>query len=59
VVKAARGSGEISLKGAAARLGQPGDLVIIATYCWLDDESAKKYEPTVVAVVSNNHIVRD
>ncbi|MEN6534126.1 MAG: aspartate 1-decarboxylase [Bryobacteraceae bacterium] len=36
VVKAPRGSGEISLKGTAARLGQPGDLVIIATYCWLD-----------------------
>ncbi len=58
VVKAPRGSGEISLKGAAARLGQPGDLVIIATYCWLDDEAAKKYEPTVVAVDSNNRSVR-
>lgn len=59
VVKAPRGSGEISLKGAAARLGQPGDLVIIATYCWLEDEAAKSYEPTVVAVDKDNRIVRN
>ncbi len=54
---APEGSGEICLNGAAARLGQPGDKVIIATFCWLEDEMAREYAPAVVAVDSTNRIV--
>src|SRR2546421_12987896 len=37
-----RGSGEICLNGAAARLVQAGDPVIVTTFCWLGDEGAKR-----------------
>lgn len=48
--------GEICLNGAAARLVQKGDLVIVVSYCGLDFEEAKKHEPTVVFVDSKNRI---
>lgn len=48
--------GEICLNGAAARLVQRGDLVIIVSYCGLDLEEAKKHEPTVVFVDSQNNL---
>jgi aspartate 1-decarboxylase len=51
------GSGEICLNGAAARLGQPGDKVIIATFCWLDDKAGSGYAPAVVAVDGSNRIL--
>jgi aspartate 1-decarboxylase len=52
------GSGEICLNGAAARLGQPGDKIIIATFGWMEDEAARKHVPVVVAVDERNRIVR-
>ncbi len=52
-----RGSGIICLNGAAARLVQPGDVVIIIAYCILDREEAKTFEPDVVFLDSNNRIV--
>lgn len=52
-----RGSGVICLNGAAARLVQPGDVVIIIAYCILDQEEAKTFEPNVVFLDLNNKIV--
>lgn len=52
-----RGSGVICLNGAAARLVQPGDVVIIIAYCMLDREEAKVFKPDVVFVDGNNKIV--
>lgn len=52
-----RGSGVLCLNGAAARLVQPGDVVIIIAYCILDKEEAKVFEPDVVFVDENNRIV--
>nr|WP_092073696.1 aspartate 1-decarboxylase [Dendrosporobacter quercicolus]NSL47962.1 aspartate 1-decarboxylase [Dendrosporobacter quercicolus DSM 1736]SDM65773.1 L-aspartate 1-decarboxylase [Dendrosporobacter quercicolus] len=51
-----RGSGIICLNGAAARLVQPGDTVIIITYVQLDDQTAQNYQPTVVFLNENNTI---
>ena len=48
------GEGGICLNGAAARLGQPGDLIIILSYCSLPYEEAAMIRPTVVTVDSNN-----
>lgn len=48
------GSGEIQLNGAAARLGQVGDLIIILSYCLLPADEAAKFKPTVVKVDSKN-----
>ncbi|MFH1197157.1 MAG: aspartate 1-decarboxylase [bacterium] len=49
--------GEISLNGAAARLVQKGDLIIIACYALMDESESKQYEPTVVFVDRNNNII--
>ncbi len=48
--------GEVTLNGAAARLVQKGDLVIIVSYCQLDQKEAKKHQPQVVFVDSKNKI---
>lgn len=50
-----RGRGEICLNGAAARLGQPGDLVIIISYVMMEDREARGHEPLVVHVDQRNH----
>ncbi|UOO78269.1 aspartate 1-decarboxylase [Neisseria sp. Dent CA1/247] len=51
-----RGSGVICLNGAAARLVQKGDIVIIMSYVMMTDEEAAKYEPKVVLVNEKNNI---
>lgn len=51
-----RGSGVICLNGAAARLVQKGDIVIIMSYVMMSNEEAVKYEPKVVLVNEQNKI---
>ena len=43
-----RGSGVICLNGAAARLVQPGDIVIIMAYASMPSEEAKTFRPSVI-----------
>ena len=43
-----RGSGVVCLNGAAARLVQPGDVVIIMAYAWMTYEEAQGFKPAVV-----------
>ncbi len=43
-----RGSGMICLNGAAARLVQPGDIVIIMSYATMPIEEARTFKPTVI-----------
>jgi len=50
------GSGCVCLNGAAARLGQPGDILIILSYVQLDDQEARQHKPQVVFVDENNKI---
>ena len=52
-----RGSGVIGINGAAARLVQPGDLVILISYALVDDAEARRLRPRVVHVDSANRIV--
>jgi aspartate 1-decarboxylase len=54
VILGQRGSGEICLNGAAARLVQPGDVVIIIAYAMMSPEEAKTHDPKVVLVDSHN-----
>ncbi len=49
-----RGSGVISINGAAAHLINEGDLAIVISYSLLDDASCRTYEPRVVFVDGNN-----
>jgi aspartate 1-decarboxylase len=50
------GGGEICLNGAAARLAQAGDLVIIASFAWVDQAEAAAAEPKLVFVNASNEI---
>lgn len=54
VIPGPRGSGVICLNGAAARLVQPGDTVIIISYASMSNDEAKTYKPTVVFVDEHN-----
>ena len=48
------GSGTIALKGAAARKGAPGDLIIITCYTTIDDENLGDFKPEIILVDENN-----
>ena len=48
VIKGKKGSGEICLNGAAARLVPPGDIIIILAYAWMDTAEAKNFEPKII-----------
>lgn len=54
---AATANGAIELNGAAARLGMPGDRLIIMTYAQFTPEELKTYCPTVVLVDEKNRLV--
>ncbi|MEE1540937.1 MAG: aspartate 1-decarboxylase [Paludibacteraceae bacterium] len=47
-IKGERGSGVICLNGAAARMVQKGDVVIIMSYATMDFEEAKNFKPSVI-----------
>ncbi|MDP3441305.1 MAG: aspartate 1-decarboxylase [Ignavibacteria bacterium] len=49
--------GEISLNGAAARLVQKGDLIIISGYVYLDEKEAAIHNPKIVFVDASNKII--
>lgn len=51
------GGGDVCLNGAAARLAQPGDLVIVLTYAPFDEADLDGYEPLVVHVDARNRQV--
>lgn len=59
VIEGPKDSGVICLNGAAARLVQPGDNVIIIAYCWLTEEEARMRKPQIVFVDENNRIVEE
>lgn len=48
VIEGRRGSGEVCLNGAAARLVHPGDRVIVISYGVYEDAEAKAHTPIVV-----------
>jgi len=53
-IPAAAGTGVIGINGAAARLAQKGDLVIIVAYARMEEAEAKTFQPRVLLVDSNN-----
>ena len=52
-----RGAGEIKINGAAARLVQTGDTVIVVSYGEYEKEELEMYEPIVVHVNQDNEII--
>ena len=51
-----RGSGVICVNGAAARLVQKGDVVIILSYAYVTNEEAREHKPTVLIMDKDNKI---
>ena len=56
VIPGKRGSGDICLNGAAARLVQKGDVVIIVAYGLVSDEEIRSHQPKIAIMDENNHI---
>jgi aspartate 1-decarboxylase len=52
-----RGSGEICINGAAARLVHTGDTIIVISYAEYSEEELESYTPRVVHVNRDNEIV--
>ncbi|MBW6489658.1 MAG: aspartate 1-decarboxylase [Lentimicrobium sp.] len=57
VIKGERGSGMISLNGAAARKAVAGDLIIIAAFAHMTPEEAASFKPAIVFPNKNNQVL--
>ncbi len=49
-------SGEICINGAAARLAAKGDIIIILTYCHVEEDEARNFTPNLVYVDGKNAV---
>ncbi len=56
IIEGERGSGIMCLNGAAARLGEQGDKVIVISYASMPDQEARALVPRIVIVDDNNRI---
>jgi aspartate 1-decarboxylase len=59
VIEGERNSGTIQLNGAAARLGAPGDHVIVISYADYEERELENFTPKLVFVDDKNRIVRE
>lgn len=57
IIEGEAGSGIVMLNGPAARLGAPGDRVIVLTYCSVSEDEARVLKPKVVKVDDQNRLV--
>ncbi len=57
VIPGSRGSGEITVNGAAARKVSVGDILILITYASLNIEEAKKFKPTIIFPNEENNLL--
>lgn len=58
VIPGPRGSGVVQLNGAAARLGLPGDVIILISYGVFSADEAERHSPRVVHLDERNRIIR-
>lgn len=56
IIPGKRGSGVMCLNGAAARLVQEGDTIIVISYAMYDEAEAKNHQPKVAIMDKNNMI---
>ncbi|MEM6413421.1 MAG: aspartate 1-decarboxylase [Pseudomonadota bacterium] len=56
IIEGERGSGEVMLNGAAARLAEVGDTVIIAAYAQLTPDEVRDHRPTIVLMGPDNSV---
>src|SRR6478609_4788044 len=58
VIKGARGTGTVCLNGAAARLVQVGDIIIIMSYAYMEMAEARNHVPVSVFPDVNNKLIK-
>ena len=58
VISAERGSGTFSINGAAARLAQINDRIIVAAYGNIDTDK-EKYQPKTILLDASNKVIKD
>lgn len=56
-IEAPRGSRTFGINGAAARLAQRGDPIIVIAYAQMDDAEARKHKPSVVLLNEFNEVI--
>ncbi|WP_335869689.1 aspartate 1-decarboxylase [Bacillus sp. 2205SS5-2] len=56
IISGERGSGVVCLNGAAARLVQVGDVIIVISYALVSDEKVATHQPKVAVMNEHNHI---
>ena len=56
-IKAEKGSEIISLNGAAAFKGNKNDLVIVCTYCEIDELKVKSHKPKLIYLKENKNVI--
>lgn len=57
IIEGQRGSGVICVNGAAARLVQPDDIVIIISYALIDQKELENHQPKIAIMGENNQII--
>ncbi len=57
LIEGRRGGGQVCVNGAAAHLARPGDSVIMAAYCQLEESEIESFTPRLVFVDENNRPV--
>ena len=58
IIRGERGSGLVCINGAAAHLIHKGNLVIIASYCHLNDTEIQNHSPQIIQVNGENKVIR-
>jgi aspartate 1-decarboxylase len=53
-----RGAGDVCLNGPTARKGTKGDVIIIFTYCYYQDDDIKDFSPIILNVDKKNRIIQ-
>lgn len=54
-----RGSGTVCINGAAAHKAGPGDIIIIASFAWMDEDEAQIARPRIIHVDAENKPVHE
>ena len=57
VIPGAKGTGEITVNGAAARKVNVGDILILITYASMNFEVAKKFKPSIIFPNEENNLL--
>ena len=57
IIKGERGLGDVCINGAAAHLVSKGDLVIVVSYCILEEKEIARCKPTIIHVNKKNRVI--